>query len=91
MPKQEFPNLDAQPVVLYGKQTDSNNTAFPVTIGPHGEVLVNYGNLIIPIHDTQIIDTTNPTTSTITYKLQGVEVGVKTISVAGSVTTITIT
>jgi hypothetical protein len=43
-----------------------------------------------PYHDQQIIDeSAAPTTTTITYKLAGKTVAVKTIGVSGTTTTIT--
>ena len=90
MSKKEWSNLDAQPVVLYGKQTDNEVTAYPFTLGPNGELLVNSG-LLVPLHDEEIIDTANPSISTITYKFLGVGVGIKTITVSGSTTTVTMT
>ncbi len=45
----------------------------------------------IPVYDTEVIDATNaPATTTITYKLAGVTVKTKTISVSGNITTISV-
>jgi hypothetical protein len=45
----------------------------------------------VPIYDTEIIDTSlAPATTTITYKKSGVVVATKTITVAGTLTTITV-
>lgn len=45
----------------------------------------------IPPHDEQVIDeSAAPTTTTITYKLAGVTKMVKTITVSGTTTTITV-
>ena len=44
-----------------------------------------------PYHDQEVIDESlAPTTTVITMKLAGVTVGVKTISVSGTTTTITV-
>jgi len=44
-----------------------------------------------PYHDEEVIDESlAPATVTITYKLAGVTVGTKTITVSGSTTTITV-
>lgn len=44
-----------------------------------------------PYHDEEVIDeSAAPTTTVITYKLAGVTVGTKTITVSGSTTTIVV-
>jgi len=45
----------------------------------------------IPVYDTQVIDETDPDNVTITYKLDGTTVAVKTIAVSGTTTTISVT
>ena len=89
MPKRTNWSPDIPAVVLYGKQTDTDSMSYPVTLGPNGELLVNNG-LIVPIHNEQVIDETDPNDVIITYKLNSITVGTKRITVVGSITTITI-
>jgi uncharacterized protein YfaS (alpha-2-macroglobulin family) len=51
---------------------------------------VSASGMVIPYHDQQVIEEADPDNVTITYKLNGVTVAVKTIAVAGTQTTITI-
>jgi hypothetical protein len=57
--------------------------------GPNGAIQVFTSGLCIPRHDEEVIDEAlAPATTVITYKLAGVTVATKTITVAGTTTTI---
>jgi hypothetical protein len=85
--KREFSAIDAQQVILYGKLDGNSTTAYPIIAASSGGLLINNG-LMIPLHDTQVIDESLPSFTTITMKLNNVTVGIKTIAVTGTTTTI---
>lgn len=77
-----------KPVQLYGH--DGTN---PVRLGADSAgnlYTVDRDGMILPRHDEQVIDEADPNNVTITYKLAGVQVAVKTIAVSGTTTTITV-
>lgn len=60
-------------------------------IAPQPYPYTDTADMPIPKHDTQVIDESSaPATTTITYTLSGVTVAVKTITVSGTTTTISI-
>jgi hypothetical protein len=60
--------------------------------GPDGKIQVVTSGLCVPRHDEEVIDEAlAPATTVITYKLAGVTVATKTITVAGTTTTIKMT
>ncbi len=88
--KKVYSATDAQPVVLYAKQTASEEKAYPLISSAVGGLLIHTG-FAIPAHDTQVIDeSAAPATTVITYKLSGVTVATKTITISGTLTTITV-
>lgn len=92
MPKKEWHSLDAQCAVLYGKKTDANDICYPIFVNEAGALQVSDQNgMVLPYHNSQVIDETDSNNVTITYKLDGTTVGTKTIAIVGSITTITIT
>jgi hypothetical protein len=92
MPKVEWSSPDAQSIVLYGKRNDLTRDCYPIYVNAFGYLQVSdqYG-MQIPAHDTQVIDESNPTYTTITFSYSGSTVGLKTIGIVGSVTTVNLT
>ena len=88
--KTEYSAVDANPVVLYTKKDADSPAAYPLLASAFGTLHVSTG-LGTPAHDQQVIDETDPNNVVITYKKNGVTVGTKTIVIAGSITTITVT
>ena len=88
--RKEFSAVDAAQSVLYVKRDPESEDAYPLLASKFGGILVNHG-MIIPIHDQQIINESDPANVTITYKLDGTTVGTKTIAISGTTTTITMT
>ena len=88
--KDEFPALDASPVVLYGKVSAKQVQAYPILITADGALYtVDDHGMLIPKHDTQTIDESG-SDCTITYLFTSATVAVKTITVSGTRTTISI-
>ena len=59
-------------------------------VGADNPLPTTVDGFAIPMFDTQVIDETDPDNVTIVYKRSGVIVATKTISISGSVTTITV-
>jgi hypothetical protein len=71
-----------------GNTKDSKN----INVDEDGNVyVVDKHGLVLPYHDKQVIDETlSPATIVITYSLEGVDLATKTISVSGTIITITV-
>lgn len=64
-------------------------TASSVSAKDGSQTQVMASSLFVPMHDEEVIDEAlAPATTVITYKLDGVSVATKTITVAGTTTTI---
>ena len=87
--KREHSTADSAPVVLYAKTDRDSITTYPILQDSVGKLLISNG-LSTPSHDQQVIDEADPDNVIITYKLNGVTVGTKTIAVSGTTTTITV-
>jgi hypothetical protein len=90
--KKVYSASDAQPAVLYAKRNEASELSYPILQTTDGALyIVDDTGMLIPKHDEQVIEESGaPATTTITYKLSSVTVGVKTISVTGTTTTISI-
>ena len=82
--KKVFSAPDAAPVVIYVKQDENSEHAFPLL-----EKMMNPG-FSIPKYDTQEIDESDANNVIITYKLSGVTVATKLIAISGTTTKITV-
>lgn len=92
MPKKEWSGPDAQTIVIYGKRTDANDICYPIFANAAGALQVSdQTGMYVPYHDKQVIDESNPTYTTITLSYSSSTVAIKTIAVANSITTITLT
>jgi hypothetical protein len=75
--------------VVQGQMDDMGN--IKVALGDPAQVAAMAGGMWNPYHDEQVIDESSaPGVTTITYKLDGSAVAVKTITVVGTTTTIQI-
>lgn len=81
------PLPEEQRVQLYGHDGSAKQRILTDEAG--ALYTVDQSGIRVPQHDKQVIDETDPNEVTITYSLNAVDVAVKTISVSGSVTTIT--
>jgi hypothetical protein len=89
--KKVFSATDAAPSVLYAKRTASSEQSYPILISSDGAFYtIDDHGMVLPRHDTQVIDE-NGSNATITYSYTGSTVGVKTIVVSGTRTTISMT
>ena len=70
------------------KITDTLGT--PVDLATE-ETLQKINEFGIPTYDTTVVDSTNPNNVSFIYKKNGVTVATKTITIAGSVVTTTVT
>lgn len=86
-PGSPFP--EEQRVQLYG-HTGSVKTRILTDAEGNLYVIDRHG-MVIPRHDSQVVDEANPNNVTITYKLAGSTVATKTIVTSGTTTTITVT
>lgn len=90
-PKRVFTAIDAAPVVLYGKRDANTDDAYPIIADSNGNLTIASGGIIIPSHDSEIIDQADENNITIKYYLSGALVGTQTITISGTRTTIAMT
>ncbi len=74
-------------------KNSSGSEINPATEAKQDEIVGAIGKdkFNIPVYDTQVIDEADPDNITITYKLDGATVAVKTIATSGTTTTISVT
>lgn len=78
---------DAKPVILHGKRVEDSELGYPILVTGKGAILITDG-MTIPPHDERVINDSDPDNIIITYNLDSVPVGTKTIVTSGSTTRI---
>lgn len=81
MPKEEYGSLDAQPVVLYGKEDDLSRRAIPIFVDSGGGLKVSSLSQLVNVnHDEKSFTWTNGDLTQIIYKLNSVVVATVTLT-----------